>query len=142
MVSALVDDSLLFLLSAGVAILVLVTAHETIPARYSSFGSSPIGTLVRRSGCYFGGRHFALYFGCHALHKPSPHDLGCSCVLAYVSFYISCIGFLQQWPYASVAEFDVSNLVLAFSGPTFVEPPPSGVLIVSARKTGVVSPGS
>ena len=36
---------------------------------------------------------------------------------------------------------DVINLALAFPGPTFVEPP-SGVLIVSARKTGVVSPGS
>ena len=23
-----------------------------------------------------GGRHFALFFGCHALHKPSPHVLG------------------------------------------------------------------
>ena len=62
MVSALVDDSLLFLLSAGVAILVLVTAHETIPATYSSFGSSPIGALVRCSGCFFGGRYFALFF--------------------------------------------------------------------------------
>ena len=58
------------------------------------------------------------------LDKPSPHGLGCSCDLAYVSFYISCIGFLQQWPYASVAEFDVTNLALAFPGPKFVETPP------------------
>ena len=95
--SVLVHDSLLFLLSAGVAILVLVTAHETIPTWYSSFGTSPIGALVRCSGCFFGDailRRFFL-FGCHALHKPSPHDLGWSCALEYVSFYISCVDFLQ-----------------------------------------------
>ena len=56
-------------------------------------------------------------------------------------FYISCIGFLQSWPYTSTAEFDVINLALAFPAPTFVAPP-SGVLVVSARKTGVVSRGS
>ena len=50
--------------------------------------------------------------------------LGVPCDLAYVSFYISCIGFLQQWLYASVAGFDVTNLALAFPGPKFVEPPP------------------
>ena len=85
--SVLVHDSLLFLLSAGVAILVLVTAHETIPTWYSSFASSPIGALVRCSGCFFGDAILRCFlFGCHALHKPSPHDLGWSCALEYVSF--------------------------------------------------------
>ena len=44
-------------------------------------------------------------------------------VLSRMFFCISYIGFLQSWPYASVAEFDVLNLALAFPGPTFVEPP-------------------
>ena len=83
-----------------------------------------------------------MFFGCHALHKPSPHGLGCSCALAYVSFAFRILASYKSWPYASVAEFDGINLAIAFSGPTFVEPPPSGVLIVSARKTGVVSLGS
>ena len=60
--SVLVHDSLLFLLSAGVAILVLVTAHETIPTWYSSFGSSPIGALVRCSGCFFGDAILRCFF--------------------------------------------------------------------------------
>ena len=41
-----------FMLSAGIAILVLVTAHETIPAWHSSLGSSPIGTLLICSRCF------------------------------------------------------------------------------------------
>ena len=60
--SVLVHDSLLFLLSAGVAILVLVTARETIPTWYSSFGSSPIGALVRCSGCLFGDAILRCFF--------------------------------------------------------------------------------
>ena len=60
--SVLVHDSLLFLLSAGVAVLVLVTAHETIPTWYSSFGSSPMGALLGCSGYYFGGRYSALFY--------------------------------------------------------------------------------
>ena len=41
-----------FLLSAGIAILVLVTAHETKPAWYYYLGSSPIGALLIRSRCF------------------------------------------------------------------------------------------
>ena len=48
--SALVHDCLLFLLSAGIGIFVLVTAHETTPAWYSSLGSSPVGTPLIRVG--------------------------------------------------------------------------------------------
>ena len=58
----LVHDSLLFLLSAGVAILVLVTVHETILTWYSSFGPSPIGALVRCSGCFFGDAILRFFF--------------------------------------------------------------------------------
>ena len=46
---ALVNDPP-FLLSAGIAILVFVTARETIPAWYSSLGSSPVGTPLIRVG--------------------------------------------------------------------------------------------
>ena len=40
----------LFLLSAGIAILVLVAAHEIKPAWYSSLGSLPVDTLLIRVG--------------------------------------------------------------------------------------------
>ena len=41
-----------FLLSAGIAILVLVKAHETKTAWYSYLGSSPIGALLISSRCF------------------------------------------------------------------------------------------
>ena len=41
-----------FLLSAGIAILVLVTTHGTKPTWYSSLGASPIGALLIRSRCF------------------------------------------------------------------------------------------
>ena len=53
---------------------------------------------------------------------------------------VSYMGFLQSWPYASVAEFDVINLALAFPGPTFVEAPLRRY-IASARIAGVFSRG-
>ena len=112
-----------FLLSAGVAILILVTAHETKPAWYYFLGSSPICALLIRSRCSLGGRHFVFCFGYHALHKPSPNGLGCSCALAYVSLF-----FVHWLPtvvaHASVAEFDVTNSARAFPGSTFVHEPP------------------
>ena len=49
-------------------------------------------------------------------------------VLAYVSFVFRIMASYKSWPYASVAEFDVFNLALAFPGPTFVEPPPQAYL--------------
>ena len=36
-----------------------------------------------------------LCFGYHALHKPSPHGLGCSMCSRVCFFYIPCIGFMQ-----------------------------------------------
>ena len=73
-----------FLLSASIAILVLSTTRETKLAWYCSLRSSPIGRLLIRVGA---SRRtpFCVVFGCHALHKPSPHGLGCSCALACVS---------------------------------------------------------
>ena len=121
----LVHDSLLFPLSAGVAILVLVTAHETIPTWYSSFGSSPIGALVRCSGCFFGDAILRCFFFVR-LSRVAQALSAWSWVFmcSRVCFFcILCIGFLQSWPYASVADFDVINLALTFPGPTFVEPP-------------------
>jgi len=49
--------------------------------------------LVRR-------RYFALFFlfGCHALHKPSPHDLGWSCALEYVSFIFRVLTSCSSGP--------------------------------------------
>ena len=120
-----------FLLSAGVAILVLVTAHETTPAWHSSLGSSPVGTPLIRVGasrrtpfCVV----FRLSRVAQALSAWSWVFM-CSRVCC---FCISYIGFLQSWPYASVAESDVINLALAFPGPTFVEPP--------LRRTYSISP--
>ena len=68
----LVHDSLLFLLSAGVAILVLITARETISAWYSSFGSCLIGALLRCSGYYFGGCYSALFYVSVIMRCTSP----------------------------------------------------------------------
>ena len=62
------------------------------------------------------------FSGCYGLRKPSPHDLGCSYALAYVSFVFRILASYKSWSYASVAEFDVINLALAFPGTTFVEP--------------------
>ena len=95
--SVLVHDSLLFLLSAGVAVLVLVTAHEAIPTWYSSFGSSPMGALLGCSGYCFGGRYSALFYVSVITRCTNPLHmvLGVPCALAYVSFYIPCIGFMQ-----------------------------------------------
>ena len=112
-----------FLLSAGIAILVLVTAHETKPARYSSLGSSPIGALYICSGCCLGGRHFALFFGCHALHKPSPHGVGCSCALAYVSFVFRVLASYCCGPTLALQSLMLSTW-RKHPGPTFVQEPP------------------
>ena len=115
--SALVHDSLLFLLSAGVAILVLVTAHETIPTWYSSFGSSPIGALVICSGCFFGDAILRCFFlfGCHALHKPSPHGLGCSCALAYVSFIFRVLASCSSGPMLALKSLTLGQLGASIS---------------------------
>ena len=98
--SALVHECLLFLLAAGIAILVLVTAHETILTWYSSFGPSPIGALVRCSGCFFGDAILLCFFV--RLSRVAQALSAWSWVFHVLSrmsftyvFYIPCIGFMQ-----------------------------------------------
>ena len=106
----LVHDSLLFLLSAGVAILVLVTAHETILTWYSSFGPSPIGALLRCSGYYFGGRYSALFYVSVITLCTSPLNmvLGVPCALAYVSFIFRLLA-----SYSSFSTLALKSLTLS-----------------------------
>ena len=80
--------------------------------------------------------------GCHALHEPSPHGFGCSCAFAYVSFVIRVLA-----SYSSGHTLALQSLTLPTWRPYFrvqrlFKTPPSGVLIVSACKTGVVLPCS
>ena len=101
-----------FLLSAGIAILVLVTSHETKPVWYSFLGFSPVGTqLIRVCACRRTPFCVVVRLSrvAQALSAWSWVFM-CSCVCF---FCMSYIGFLQSWPYASVAEFDVINLALA-----------------------------
>ena len=113
-----------------------------MPAWYSSLGSYPIGALLLCNGCYLGGRYFALFLGCHALHKPSPQGVGCSCALAYVSFVLRVLS-----SYSSGHTLALQSLTLPTWRPHFrvqrlFKNLPSGVLIVLACKTGEVSPCS
>ena len=83
-----------------------------------------------------------VFSGCHALHKPSPHGLGCSCAFAYVSFVLRVLA-----SYSSGHTLPLQSLTLPTWRPYFrvqrlLKTPPSSVLIVSACKTGVVSPCS
>ena len=116
-----------FLLSAGVAILVLLTAHETTPAWYSSLGSSPAGTPLIRVGA---SRRtpFCVVFRLSRVVQALSAWSWCSCALACVSFVFRILASYKSWPYASVAEFDFIKLALAFPGPTFVDPPPRAYL--------------
>ena len=79
-------------------------------AWYSSFVSSPIGALLRCSGYFFGDAILRCFFlfGCHALHKPSPHGLGCSCALAYVSFIFRLLA-----SYSSFSTLALKSLTLS-----------------------------
>ena len=116
-----------FLLSAGIAILVLVKAHETKPACYSSLGSYPVGTTLIRIGASRRTPFCVVFRLSRVVQALSPWSWVFKC--SRVCFFcISYIGFLPSWPSASVAEFDVINMALAFPGPTFVEPPPQAYL--------------
>ena len=115
--SVLVHDSLPFLLSAGVAILVLVTAHETISAWYSSFGSSPIGALLRYSGYYFGGRYSALFYVSVITRCTSPLHmvLGVPCALAYVSFIFRVLASCSSGPMLALKSLTLGQLGASIS---------------------------
>ena len=117
----------LFLLSAGVAIVVLVTAHETTPAWYSSLGSSPAGTPLIRV-CASRRTPFCVVLRLSRVAQALSAWSWVFMCSRVCFFCISYIGLLQSWPYASVAEFDVINVALAFPGPTFVEPTPQAYL--------------
>ena len=117
----------LFLLSAGIAILVLVTAHETKPAWYSSLGSSPVGTPLIRVGASRSTPFGVVFRLSRVAQALSAWSWVFMCPRVCF-FCISYIGFLHSWPYASVAEFDVINLAIAFPDPTFVEAPPQAYL--------------
>ena len=86
------------------------------------------------------GRHFALFFAVSSCTSPLRMVLGVH-VLSRVFPFVFCTLTSTVVAHASVAEIDVSNLALAFPGPTFVQEP-SIRRVVSARKTAVVSPGS
>ena len=83
-----------------------------------------------------------LFFGCHALHKPSPHGLGCSCALACVSFVLRILTSNFRGPAPALQSLTLPTWCEHFRVQRLFKNTPSGVLIVSDCKTGVVSPGS
>ena len=129
----------LFLLSAGITILVLVTAHETKPAWYSSFlpGWYTINTgrclsedAIERcisvvTRCTSPLR---MVWGVHVLSRM---------FLLYFVYWLPT----SRGPTLALQSLTLSTWRQHFRVERLLNPP-SGVLIVSARKTGVVSHGS
>ena len=129
-----------FLLPAGMTILVLVTARETISAWYSSFGSSPIGALLRCSGYYFGGCYSALFYVSVIMRCTSPLRMVLGVhVLSRMSFIFRVLASCSSDPMLALKSLTLSTWCQHFQVQRLLNPP-SGVLIVSARETGVISP--
>ena len=68
-----------------------------------------------------------LFFGCHALHKPSPNGLGCSCALACVSSVFRILTSID-WSLKVYTQLAREGVVLTQDGGTELS------LVLSSRR--------